>query len=72
MRDAFLSLLLPRFSFSTETFFSGEFCGVNVLGLEADAGHLHFVRKGPVYMQHEDGSAIEALEPALILYPRPY
>ena len=72
MQDAFLSLLLPRFSFSTETFFSGEFCGVNVLGLLPDVGHLHFVRRGPVFMEHRDGSTIEAVEPTLIFYPRPY
>lgn len=72
MPDAYLSLLLPRFSFSTETFFAGEFCGSNELGTHAGVGQMHFVRSGRLRMEHADGSTIRVDEPTLILYPKPY
>lgn len=64
--------LLPRFSFRAETFFAGEFCGANNFGSEQNVGHLHLVRRGPVTMQHDDGSSVQATEPTLIFYPRPF
>ncbi|MBK4739233.1 AraC family transcriptional regulator [Noviherbaspirillum pedocola] len=67
-----ISSLFPRFSFSAETFFTGEFCGSNVLNATQNVGHLHLVRRGPVTMEHEDGSSITATEPTIIFYPRPY
>ena len=72
MQDAFLSLLLPRFSFTTQTFFAGPFGGSNVLGPKRQTGYLHFVRKGPLVMHHDDGTRIEVDEPTLILYPKAF
>jgi AraC-like DNA-binding protein len=72
MPDAFLSHLLPRFSFSTETFFAGEFCGTNKLGTSGSMGQMHFVRSGVLRMEHADGSMVSVTEPTLILYPKPY
>jgi AraC-like DNA-binding protein len=72
MYDSFISTLLPRFSFSTETFFSGNFCGLNDFNAIQAVGHIHFVRRGPVTMEHDDGSTIVALEPTVIFYPRAY
>lgn len=72
MHDSFLSSFLPRFSFAAETFFSGDFCGMNNFNASQTVGHLHFVRRGPVAMEHADGSSIVAIEPTIIFYPRPY
>lgn len=72
MNDVLLMSLLPRFSFATDTFFSGDFCGVNEFSASQNVSHLHFVRRGPVVMEHDDGSAIVAVEPTVIFYPRPY
>lgn len=72
MNDVLLMSLLPRFGFATETFFSGDFCGVTDFSARQNVSHLHFVRRGPVVMEHDDGSTIEALEPTVIFYPRPY
>lgn len=72
MQDAFLSLLLSRFSFSTETFFTGQFCGANEFDANPDMGHLHFVRRGPVMFEHSKRSTITVLEPTLMFYPRSY
>lgn len=72
MSESFLSSLLPRFSFAAETFFSGDFCGINDFSASQNVGHLHFVRRGPVCMEHDDGSSIVAVEPTIIFYPRPY
>lgn len=67
-----ISNLLSRFSFHAETFFTGEFCGTNELQAEQNTGRLHLVQRGPVIMQHDDGSTVEAVEPTLIFYPRPF
>jgi AraC-like DNA-binding protein len=72
MNDSLLMSLLPRFSFAAETFFSGDFCGVTSFNASQSVSHLHFVRRGPVVMEHDDGSTIEALDPTVIFYPRPY
>lgn len=72
MYDSLFNSLLPRFSFAAETFFSGEYCGSNDFNAHQKVAHLHFVRRGPVTMQHDDGSSIVAEEPTVILYPRPY
>lgn len=72
MNDVLLMSLLPRFGFATDTFFSGDFCGVNDFSASQSMSHLHFVRRGPVVMRHDDGSAIVAAEPTVIFYPRPY
>ncbi|SMP80122.1 AraC family transcriptional regulator [Noviherbaspirillum suwonense] len=72
MNDELLISLLPRFNFAAETFFSGEFCGSNDFSENQNISHLHFVRRGPVTMAHDDGSTIVAVEPTIIFYPRPY
>lgn len=72
MNDVLMMSLLPRFGFASETFFSGDFCGVNDFSARQHVSHLHFVRRGPVVMEHDDGSTIEAVEPTVIFYPRPY
>lgn len=72
MSDLLLMSLLPRFGFSAETFFSGDFCGMNDFSAGQNTSHLHFVRRGPVAMEHDDGSTIMASEPTVIFYPRPY
>lgn len=72
MFDSFLASFLPRFSFAADTFFSGDFCGINDFSASQQVGHLHFVRRGPVIMEHGDGSSIVAAEPTVIFYPRPY
>jgi AraC-like DNA-binding protein len=67
-----LSSLLPRFSFSADTFFTGEFCGSNDFDVSQDVGHLHFVSHGMVTMEHRDGSSFSAVGPAVVFYPRPF
>lgn len=72
MNEKLISSLLPRFSFITETFFTGAFCGSNDFDAEQNVGHLHFVSRGPVTMEHQDGSSITAVEPTIIFYPRAF
>ena len=72
MKDELLISLLSRFNFAGETFFSGDFCGANEFSENQNVSHLHFVRRGPVTMEHDDGSTIVAVEPTIIFYPRPY
>lgn len=64
--------LLPRFGFHATVFFRGEFCGHNQFLASEGASHLHLVRKGPVCMEHADGSTLTILEPTLVFYPRPF
>jgi AraC-like DNA-binding protein len=72
MNELLLTSLLPRFNFAADTFFSGDFCGMNDFSASQNVSHLHFVRRGPVTMEHDDGSKIVAVEPTVIFYPRPY
>jgi AraC-like DNA-binding protein len=67
-----LSMLLPRFSFQTSVFYSGEFCGSTQFRQQEQVGHLHLVRSGPVVMQHEEAAPLVIEEPSLIFYPRPF
>lgn len=72
MPDQLIPTLMPRFGFSARKFFAGAFCGSNSFPASDGVGHLHLVRRGPVIMEHEDGSSIVAEQPTCIFYPQPH
>lgn len=72
MQDSLIASLMPRFSFSAETFFAGEFCGTNNFSAGKSAGQIHCISRGPVTMEHDDGASIAVTAPTLIFYPRPF
>jgi AraC-like DNA-binding protein len=64
-----ISSLVGRFSFSARVFFNGSFCESNSFDQDAELGHLHLVRVGPVVFSAPDGSSFRVDEPAMVFYP---
>lgn len=66
-----LSLLLQRFSLSAGVFYAGHLCGVHQFDRDPAHGHVHLVRRGPVWLTGVPESAQRIDEPTLVFMPRP-
>lgn len=67
-----LSALIAHFGFEAAVFFKGDFCGTTDFDAGQHVGHLHFVRQGPVILEHQDREAILIDVPTVVLYPKPF
>lgn len=66
-----LSRLLSRFTLHAGVFYSGELCGVHPFEADAERGHIHLVREGPVEWIDADGTRTPIVRPSLLFLPRP-
>lgn len=64
-----ISSLVGRFAFGARVFFNGSFCDANDFPDDAQHGHLHLVRAGPVVFWAPDGTSLRVDEPAMVFYP---
>jgi AraC-like DNA-binding protein len=67
-----LSLLLRRFSLSAGVFYSGQICGVHGFDRDAQRGHVHLIKRGPVELIGGPDGPVSIAEPSLLFMPRPY
>lgn len=65
-----LSTLIGGHSFNAHVFFNGHFCDANQFDENAQVGHLHLVRAGPVVFMHEAVETFRVDEPTMVFYPR--
>lgn len=66
-----LSLLLNRYSLTAGVFYTGQICGAHAFAHDAQRGHVHLIRRGPVTFIDENGGSIAIEEPTLLFMPRP-
>lgn len=64
-----LDALLSRFRLEARLFHSGLLCGSH--DFDADTGHLHLIRRGPVRIHHGAGKPFTVSEPSAVLYAAP-
>ena len=66
-----LSLLLTRYALRAGVFHAGSLCGLHEFEADAQRGHIHLVRQGPVRLIDAQGVATLIDEPTLLFLPRP-
>lgn len=67
-----LSVILQRFSMSTDVFFTGNLCGVTSFNREPHQGHLHLLRRGKLTIIDEQGQSQIIDEPTVMYFPKPH
>lgn len=66
-----LSLLLHRFSLSAGVFYTGRICGIHHFERDAQRGHVHLIKRGPVTLTGGAEGTLAITEPTLLFLPRP-
>jgi AraC-like DNA-binding protein len=66
-----LAPFFERFSLSARMFYSGRLCGISP-SLDAQAGHLHVLRKGTLTVTHPNARQLVLDTPSILFFPRPH
>ena len=67
-----LSVILQRFSMSTDVFFTGNLCGITSFNSEPNQGHLHLLRSGALTIVDEQGQSQLIDQPTVLYFPKPH
>jgi len=66
-----LSEILDRFTINAHVFFSGNLCGTQSFGDEAnEVGHLHLLKTGHLSIRDEAGNNTHLQGPSVLFFPR--